>query len=88
MTLGGRGPFLGPDTELTGLTIETMPVSPGDVVVLCTDGLTGFLGRKWQRRLGEMTRRYQDPEQLVRAAVEGAFAGGAGDNIAIVALYL
>lgn len=84
--MGRRSDFLGPGVDLSTLAVETTQLSPGDLIILCTDGLTRFLGRRWAARLGKMAREQPDPEPLVRSAVEAAFDGGAGDNIAVAAL--
>lgn len=80
--------FLGPGTEVSRISVETVEASPGDVVVVCTDGLTAFLGRGWADELAELVREQTDPQQMVTSAIEAAFAGGAGDNIAVAALRL
>lgn len=77
-------PFLGPEVTVDTAAFTAPPVRPGDRVVAATDGLLDFLGRNALPRLAAIDA--PDQEAWVRAAVEAAFDGGAGDNIAVGAL--
>ena len=81
--IGTDSEFLSPKTKLASIQTETTQVQRNAAIVVTTDGLIDFA---------------VDPETLIRSTaklgasdaaerlVEAAFAGGAGDNIA-VALY-
>ena len=76
-------PFLDVGTEPADLQVSRQTLEPGDVVFAATDGLTDFLGRYGRRSLGRTLGGNQSPGTLARLAVERAFAGGAGDNVAV-----
>ncbi|MCZ6663179.1 MAG: protein phosphatase 2C domain-containing protein [Actinobacteria bacterium] len=80
--LGSPAPFLGSETELTDVTVADSPVTPGDTVLAASDGLLDFLGPDGLGRLAEMADG-ASAGGLARAAVEAAFEGAAGDNIAV-----
>lgn len=84
--LGRRTEFLGPDTDLDRLHPEEADLEEGDLLVLATDGLYDFLGRRWPERLAELATEHPDPGAYVQAAVRAAFSGGAGDNVGVGAL--
>jgi protein phosphatase len=50
----------------------------GDAVLLCTDGLTKHVS---DRRISELMRTMTSAEQVVRALVDEALAGGGTDNV-------
>ena len=63
----------------------TMPARDGDVILLCTDGLTGFVDE------AAIARTFEENESLdvvVHALVDAANAAGGEDNITAVALRL
>ena len=80
-------PFLGPETNLDEAWFFTVGVEVGDWVIAGTDGLFDFLGRNWQEQL-EALAEGAEPADLARRAVEVAFAGGAGDNVAVALAHL
>ena len=82
---GGSEPFLGPDLD-TEPPVSSLALEPGDLVVVASDGLPDFLGRGWPARLAGLAS--ESAEVFVRAAVAAAFAGGAGDNVAVAATLL
>ena len=53
-----------------------------DVVLAASDGLLDFVGATWTERLVEACR-VPDRSAAVRGLVLNAFAGGAGDNVAV-----
>lgn len=57
------------------------PLRDGDRIVVASDGLIDFLGRRAIARLGRIDA--PTDESWVVAAVQAAFAGGAGDNVAV-----
>ena len=83
----GDAPFLGPDTNLDGAWFFTVDVEVGDWVIAGTDGLFDFLGRNGLRQL-EALAEENGSADLARAAVESAFAGGAGDNVAVAVAHI
>ena len=48
-----------------------------------SDGLRDFLGTRWLDRLAELVEPDTPRLAFVEAAVEAAFDGGAGDNVAV-----
>jgi serine/threonine protein phosphatase PrpC len=54
-------------------------VAPGDLVVMCTDGVHAFVA---EREIGEMVRRHQ-PEQACRELIDLAVRRGSDDNMSI-----
>jgi protein phosphatase len=52
----------------------------GDVLLLCTDGLTGPLP---DARILELMLRHEDPVQVCRALTEAACAAGGPDNVTV-----
>jgi serine/threonine protein phosphatase PrpC len=80
--------FLAPGADLTGTVIDQADLQTGDLVVVASDGLLDFLGRSPTRVLARLAAQHpDDPVDLARAAIERAFGGGAGDNIALVLFY-
>ena len=75
-------PFLGPGTDMSSVSVAADDIESGDRVVVATDGLFDFLGRDWHHRLAGLAAEAA-PAALARQAVEAAFMGGAGDNIAV-----
>lgn len=70
----GVQPKIGPD-------LLRVRVQPGDVLMLCTDGLTGPLE---DRRVLDLMLKYDDPVQCCRALTEAACALGGPDNVTVV----
>ncbi len=65
------------------MTIDRADLRRGDRVLVATDGLFEFLGRGWRRRLSGLAAE-GEAGAIARRAVEAAFQGGAGDNVAVV----
>jgi protein phosphatase len=63
--------------------VRSMRVYPGDVYVLCSDGLSGALS---DDQLEATLTEPRSPSDQVRALIDGALAEGAHDNIAAVVL--
>jgi PPM family protein phosphatase len=59
-----------------------VPVSPGDLVLLATDGLTDMVP---EDRIETLCRGNADPSLLVAALVDAALEAGGRDNITVVA---
>ncbi len=57
-------------------------LEPGDVLLLCCDGLTGMVT---DAEIGELIRRHRaDPRLAARALVDAANAAGGADNVTCV----
>lgn len=66
-----------------GMRYAERTLAPGDVVVLCTDGLTDYAGTPEQLARG--MGRIADG-RIADALVDLALAGGGGDNVTVVAI--
>ncbi len=70
-----------PDVEVE---LNEIAVSPGDLVLLCTDGLTRMVS---DARIAEALARCEgDPQAACDALVAAANAAGGPDNITVVAI--
>jgi len=63
----------------------TTPARSGDVILLCTDGLTGFVD---EAAIASMLAENDDLDAAVNALVAAANAAGGEDNITAVAMRL
>ncbi|HET6174863.1 MAG TPA: Stp1/IreP family PP2C-type Ser/Thr phosphatase [Gaiellales bacterium] len=63
----------------------TLPARPGDVILLCTDGLTGFVD---EAAIAAALAENDDLHAVVEGLVDAANAAGGEDNITAVALRL
>jgi serine/threonine protein phosphatase PrpC len=68
-----------PDVDVDTFTVETRP---GDVFMICSDGLTSMVDDRAILKLVEQHR--SDLEQAARALVKAANDGGGEDNITVV----
>jgi protein phosphatase len=64
--------------ERVGPDLVRVTVRAGDVLMLCSDGLTGPVT---DRQLLELMLRHEDPVSCCRALTEAACAGGGPDNV-------
>jgi protein phosphatase len=69
--------------EKVGPDLVRVRVQPGDVMLLCTDGLTGPLH---DRAVLELLLRHKDPVPACRALTEAACAAGGPDNVTVAIL--
>jgi protein phosphatase len=67
------------DVDVDTLTVETRP---GDLYLLCSDGLTSMVGDP--EILSTVESRHGDLEGLVKALVDAANRGGGEDNVTVV----
>ena len=75
---------LGPEPEVQ-VDLQTVPAQPGDVFLICSDGLTTMLDdEKIARVLGRATSL----QSAVKALVDEANRAGGRDNITVVAFRL
>ncbi len=61
---------------------ETLPVAPGDLFLICSDGLTDLV--RDERILELIVAADRDPERAVQALVDSANDAGGLDNITVV----
>ena len=72
---------LGPEPEVE-VDVQTVPAQPGDVFLICSDGLTTMLG---DEQIGQLLARATSMQTAVRALVDEANRAGGRDNITVVA---
>ena len=75
---------LGPEPEVE-VDLQTVSAQPGDVFLLCSDGLTTMLG---DEQIGRLLERATSMQSAVRALVDEANRAGGRDNITVVAFRL
>ncbi len=75
---------LGPEPEVK-VDLQTVPAQPGDVFLICSDGLTTMLDEDHVARL---LARATSMESAVRGLVDEANRAGGRDNITVVAFRL
>jgi serine/threonine protein phosphatase PrpC len=75
---------LGPEPEVE-VDVQTVPASPGDVFLICSDGLTTMLS---DEKIGGLLSGATSMEGAVRALVDEANRAGGRDNITALAFRL
>jgi serine/threonine protein phosphatase PrpC len=75
---------LGPEAEVEP-DLRTVPARPGDVFLLCSDGLTTMIG---EDRIAHILRSATSLDAGVRALIDEANRAGGRDNITAVAFRL
>jgi PPM family protein phosphatase len=75
---------LGPEPEVE-VDMQTVPASPGDVFLICSDGLTTMVS---DERIAELLGGATTMEAAVRALVDEANRAGGRDNITALAFRL
>ncbi len=75
---------LGPEPEVD-VDLQTVPAQPGDVFLICSDGLTTMLD---DERIARILTRASSMTAAVRALVDEANRAGGRDNITVVAFRL
>jgi len=78
--IGASSPFLSPDTDGQTIRVDVTEVPPNSTFVVASDGFTDFV-QEIDRTVRMVSE--QSPEDAVEALMAAAFAGGAGDNIAV-----
>jgi protein phosphatase len=73
---------LGGETEVI-VDVKQMDLKPGDVYLLCSDGLTTMLG---DEEIEERLKAGKSPEETCRRLVRDANSRGGLDNITVVML--
>jgi protein phosphatase len=75
---------LGPEPEVE-VDLQTVPAAPGDVFLLCSDGLTTMVG---EERIAAVLAAGGSMRDAVRALVDEANGAGGRDNITALAFRL
>jgi len=75
---------LGPEPEVE-VDLQTVPAQPGDVFLICSDGLTTMLG---DEQIARILGRATSTQAAVRALVDEANRAGGRDNITVVVFRL
>ena len=63
------------------VAVGLVDLQPGDVLLLCTDGLTRHVS---DERIAEVLKRAPDAETACRELVADALAGGGHDNVTVI----
>ncbi len=72
---------LGPEPEVQ-VDVQTVPAQPGDVFLICSDGLTTMLD---EEHIARLLARASSMQSAVRALVDEANRAGGRDNITVIA---
>jgi PPM family protein phosphatase len=75
---------LGPEPRVE-VDVQTVPAAPGDVFLLCSDGLTTMVG---EERIATVLGGARSMKDAVRALVDAANEAGGRDNITALAFRL
>ncbi len=75
---------LGPEPEVE-VDLQTVPAAPGDVFLLCSDGLTTMIN---EDRIAEVLSSATSMREAVRTLVDEANGAGGRDNITALAFRL
>jgi serine/threonine protein phosphatase PrpC len=75
---------LGPEPEVE-VDVQTVPAAPGDVFLLCSDGLTTMIA---EERIAAVLAAAGSMREAVRTLVDEANAAGGRDNITALAFRL
>src|SRR4051812_6097369 len=75
---------LGPERQVQ-VDLQTVPIRPGDVFLLCSDGLTTMLD---EERISRILRGATSLDAAVRALIDEANRAGGRDNITAIAFKL
>jgi serine/threonine protein phosphatase PrpC len=75
---------LGPEPEVE-VDVQTVPASPGDVFLICSDGLTTMLG---EDQIAKLLTGATSMQAAVRALVDEANRAGGRDNITALVFRL
>jgi protein phosphatase len=75
---------LGPEPEVE-VDVQTVPAAPGDVFLICSDGLTTMVD---ERRIAEVLAGAESMTAAVRTLIDDANRAGGRDNITALAFRL
>jgi protein phosphatase len=73
---------IGADTDKLDIETTQLALRPGDRLLFASDGLTGMV--KDNEQLHQLLATRGDPDEVCRALVDAANAGGGEDNISVV----
>ena len=59
----------------------TLPVKSGDRILLCTDGLSGYIS---DERIREVLHHIDDNTEVLNTLIADVYDAGAGDNVTII----
>lgn len=59
----------------------TLPVKSGDRILLCTDGLSGYIS---DERIREVLHNIDDNTEILNTLIADVYDAGAGDNVTII----
>ena len=59
----------------------TLPVKSGDRILLCTDGLSGYIS---DERIREVLHNIDDNTEVLNTLIADVYDAGAGDNVTII----
>lgn len=65
-------------------TVGLIDLTPGDAILLCTDGLTRHVS---DERIGEVLGQRQGAESTSRQLLQEALSGGGADNVTVLAVF-
>ena len=71
---------LGPDPRVK-VDLTRQPVRRGDILILCSDGLSGLVRRE---EFASLARQHGDPQSVCAALIDLANSRGGPDNITVV----
>ncbi len=74
---------LGPDPRVK-VDLTHQPIRRGDILILCSDGLSGVVRRE---EFAKLAREHEDLPALCSALIDLANARGGPDNITVVAAH-
>ncbi len=69
-----------PEVEVELARLSPLPLQEGDVIVLCSDGLTEHVK---PRRILQLVQN-RTPEEATKVLIDAAKAGGGSDNISVI----
>jgi PPM family protein phosphatase len=72
---------LGTEEPLKTVFSDVVPVKPGDIFLLCSDGLTNMVSDK---KIIELLGNKADPRKIVDRLVEKAIENGGKDNVTVI----
>ncbi|HEX3174868.1 MAG TPA: Stp1/IreP family PP2C-type Ser/Thr phosphatase [Solirubrobacterales bacterium] len=75
---------LGPEPDVE-VDVQTVPAAPGDVFLLCSDGLTTMVD---EERIAAILTESSSMREAVRALIDEANRAGGRDNITALAFHL
>jgi PPM family protein phosphatase len=72
---------VGGPKEGVSVEVHRVMLQAGDVILLCTDGLTGMMS---DLQIASVLRTYADPQTVCERLVQGANEAGGHDNVTVI----